>query len=238
MGMNQTVSNQSCSWIESLPLLELGSFPIGINFRESTKEPLVIHHADPCKLGEEGVLRISGDLLRVYEEGFLLPKTEAPSLIVQRLDDLAAHIRGAHRVLIARHGANPVAFLCSEVLQLSVGKTYHLQGLVCHPSVQGTGLGQRLLEVDVSQSDAHYMFMHTQSIKMFRLFSRVADQSEEVAHLLAPQVTDKTLDGLVDRGRYHGRCLYGDVETFTKFALPGINGAEGDAMFVAGTIKR
>jgi hypothetical protein len=82
------------------------------------------------------------------------------------------------------------------------------------------------------------MFMHTQSIKMFRLFSRVADQSEEVAHLLAPQVTDKTLDGLVDRGRYHGRCLYGDVETFTKFALPGINGAEGDAMFVAGTIKR
>ena len=238
MDIQPSVANHKGSSTTTRSPLEFGLLPIGINHEELTKHSITISHADPRTLSATEVKRLSRDLLQVYEGGFLLTPTADPSQIIKRLDDLTAHLGGAQRVLIARSEGGPVGFLCSRLLDLSVGKTYHLQGLVCHPSVQGQGLGQLLLETDVSQSNAAYMYMHTQSMKMFRLFSRVAAQSEEVARMLAPAVTDSKLDGLVARERYHGRCLYGDVEAFTKFALPGINGAQGDAMFVAGKVSR
>lgn len=198
---------------------------------------LGVFELKPTKLTNFEVMKLSRELLHVYESGFLLSNATEDQKCLERLDDLSDHIKESDHVLVARKEGKAVAFLCGALLETTLGKTYHLKGLICHSSVQGKGVGEILLRLGVTRADATLMCMHTQSLKMLKLFSRIAESSENVALKLASSVPSVNLEGVIDRGRYRGRCLYGDFETFQHYAIPSLDTKNGDALFVAGLIK-
>jgi hypothetical protein len=78
---------------------------------------------------------------------------------------------------------------------------------------------------------------------MQRLGSKVAkfnpDLARGVAGLIGTGNMVDLLDGPIDKGRYGGSSLYGDIETFDPVAIrkPGFNYLEGDAIVFAGYIR-
>jgi hypothetical protein len=198
---------------------------------------LGVYELKPTKLTDLEIIELSRELLNVYESGFLLSNATEKQKCLERLDDLSDHIKGSDHILVARKEGHAVAFLCGVVLETTLGKTYHLKGLICHSSMQGKGVGELLLRLGVTRADATLLCMHTQSLKMLKLFSRIAESSENVALKLASSVPSVNLEGVIDRGRYRGRCLYGDFETFQHYAIPSLDTKHGDALFVAGLLK-
>jgi len=153
--------------------------------------------------------------------------------------DVEEHVLGAERLVLAILGGEINAFIAAALRTLSTGEVvYHLEGIICHPDYMNTGLAKKMLVDDLSLTHPHLVAFHTQSESMKRLGLKVADLNEQDALRVASLIGTRNQDGIIDRGRYGGKCLYGDVERFGPTAIQGINYLAGDALICAGPVRK
>jgi len=159
--------------------------------------------------------------------------------------DVYDHVINCARLTVIRNSKNsPVAFVAADFKKLEEVKIYHLEGIILLSEVRGNSFGKDILTEDINENGADVLAFHTQSELMEKLGLKIADYDISLARKVAKLIgTGNLLDlpfGPADKGRYGGKCLYGDIEKFDSIAIKrtGFNYKEGDAIVFAGRIKR
>jgi hypothetical protein len=158
--------------------------------------------------------------------------------------DVYDHAIGCQRISVYRDvNGQALAFIASVMKQFNDTDIYHLEGIVLVSEVQGNGFAHGILRQELIENNADILAFHTQSELMKRLGERVAmfnpDLARDVAGLIGTGNLLDLPDGPIDRMRYGGTSLYGDIETFDSVAIKdsGFNYLEGDAIIFAGFVK-
>lgn len=63
--------------------------------------------------------------------------------------DVLNHICSSDRVIVARDGDVPVAYLAPSLKCIDKGLLYHLEGMIVDPGYQGSGLAYNMLKDEV-----------------------------------------------------------------------------------------
>jgi len=114
-------------------------------------------------------------------------------------------------------------------------KITHLEGIMVSEKYQGTGLSTEILRRAVAGSDV--LAFHTQSKRMLGLGRRLAKEDVSLAMEVAEVIHTRDQDGLIDRRRYGGSCLYGDSARFAESAIEEGDWQKGDAYIFAGKVR-
>ena len=150
--------------------------------------------------------------------------------------DVWKHIFGCDRLsLVYDENGRPLAFLAASLRNSPYGRLYHVEGVI---SPRRRGLAQRLLEIDIIRSPELPVILafHTQNRRMFNLGLRLADFDPLLAASIAPLIGTRNQLEVVDKGRYGGKCLYGDPQEFSKDALSEVVGVDGNGEQIVYTI--
>ncbi len=153
--------------------------------------------------------------------------------------DVENHVLGSERLVIGRIHENISVYIVSDLKTLPSGeRIYHLGGLICDPKYQHSGISEYLLRLEVFQNESDILAFHTQSELMRKLGLKIAYLNPSDSLHVASLIGTKCQDGIVDKGRYGGKCLYEDSERFGPIAIKEIDYLAGDALICAGPIKR
>jgi hypothetical protein len=204
----------------------------------------VILSPDKTLSGEEK-LKLSHRLTSITAKGFMRDissKTAYEALF----QDVFNHVVPCDRLNIyrKRFDGDPIAFISSGLKEFEGNRLYHLEGIIVVPELHGNGFAYEILKKELVACNAEMLAFHTQSRLMKGLGNRVSifnvDLARSVAVLIGTTNLIDTLEGPIDRGRYGGSCLYGDIERFDPVAIkqPDFDYLNGDAIVFAGRIEK
>lgn len=192
------------------------------------------------RLTDQQIDALSRDLLGAYAGGFMHSESAVATRTEEFLEDLRKHLKSSQRVVVAHEG-NRRAVLCGSVGDCGIGRIYLLGGLLIEPGLQHRGLGSALLQRELIETKAQMLAFHTQSKIMEGLGRKYADINLMSSRLIAQYLPDHHVNldhnTCIDRGRYGGKPLYGDLERLREIAIPDIDVDKGDARFFAGVIR-
>lgn len=155
-----------------------------------------------------------------------------------RIKDMFEHISGADRVTLHSQGEEIIAMVISSSKSFKGEKVFHLQGILIDPCMQGKGIGKAIMQKELLSTGSQILAFHTQSAVMLELGGKLADLCCELAQDIAPIIGTRHQEACVDKGRYDGKCLYGDIQAFSKLAIRSISYDKGDALICAGYIRK
>lgn len=192
------------------------------------------HCEDTSVLTLEQRTKMASELTPLTGEGFLRFDLNSDELT----EDVANHVITAPRLIVARNNeGKAVAFIASATSTIEDILFYHLGGIIVDPSLQGSGLGLKMLQDELKTTRAKAIVLRTQSMKMLRLTAKVAQLDDDLTRAVAPIVYPTNLDGIVNRGVYRqGRSLYENEEQFAPTAIEWIDWRNGDSLVVAGFV--
>jgi hypothetical protein len=114
---------------------------------------------------------------------------------------------------------------------------FNLHGIMIDPLLQGKGLGRLMILAEFDLLHPEVIILTTQSINMYKLAQKVCFLSDQLAIEMAR--ARKNIEGQVVRGAYRGgNSLYDDIERFAPYAIPWIDWRAGDALVVAGFVRK
>jgi hypothetical protein len=158
--------------------------------------------------------------------------------------DVYDHVIGCEKLTIFRKSdASPIAFVAAGLKKFEGLKIYHLEGIILLPKMQNGGFGEEILRKEIDESGANILAFHTQSMLMEKLGLKIAEFDMALAKAVASLIGTGNFvdlpDGPIDKGRYGGQALYGDIKKFDSIAIKkeGFNYLKGDAMVFAGRVK-
>lgn len=174
------------------------------------------------------------------------------------IEDVENHVLGVDRlrVIVGDHsgsGVVPVAFSASKVIRVSMNHVndtslFHLGGIIVGRSYQGEGLGRKLVQDELIQTQADLLGFHTQSLHMLKLGDQLAEHhlylSSGLAEEMGTPEPDVRMLGKESRaihiGRYGGKSLYGDLMRFNRqgMRIKDLNTKNGDAVVYVGEVKK
>lgn len=187
----------------------------------------------PIELDADIQQQLVTELTPLTGEGFLRKDKCAQDLI----DDVAHHVLDCDRLTVIRQDDELVAFVAASIVEHNGDIFYHLEGIIVHPDYHGAGLSVDALRKDIAATQADYLAFHTQSSRMLGLGNELADNNHVDSVQFAGLIGTRHQDGIVDKGRYGGQCLYEDQEKFAQTAIQSIDWRSGDAMICIGPIK-
>ncbi len=195
----------------------------------------VDHCEDTSILSLEKRMEISQELTPLTGKGFLRFDLGSAELS----EDVANHVVTAPRLIIARDKEGvAVAFIASGTSIIENILFYHLGGIIVDPSLQGSGLGLKMLQDELITTNAEAIVLRTQSMKMLRLAAKVAQLDDDLTRAVAPIIYPTNLDGIVNHGVYRlGHSLYEDETRFASTAIEWIDWRQGDGLVVAGYVR-
>lgn len=180
---------------------------------------------------------LANDLTSLAAEGFM---RQVSGDLYQ---DVYHHVIDCDRLTIVRDGSDrAVAFMAVSLKDFGGLRVYHLEGIIVSQRLQGNGFSALLLSNDLRECGADVLTFHTQSRLMEKLGLKVANYDRSLATQVAESVGTRNLvelaDGPIDKGRYGGVSLYGDIQRFDSFAIKrlGFSYQDGDAIVFAGRI--
>ncbi|NMC98110.1 MAG: hypothetical protein GYA62_00115 [Bacteroidales bacterium] len=121
---------------------------------------------------------------------------------------------------------------------------YHLGGIIVSSEMRGCGFSKEILEKDISECKSEILAFHTQSVLMESLGKKLSTPNIGLEISIAKYIDSKNItllaDGPIDKGRYGGKSLYGNVEKFQYLAIKriGFDFKNGDAIIFAGFVKK
>jgi len=210
---------------------------------------------DGRTLTERQLQDLSRELLGVYAKGFMHSREAVAQRADEFLADLRDHLTSSQRLLIFRDGplravlcglvverpARKSYEYCIGLVEYPAEKIYHLGGLLLDPELQRKGIGAYLLSMELENTEATVLSFHTQNRNMVKLAEKVATLCHALSCEMAGQLKPlhRDLDSLscIDRGRYGGKPLYGDLAKLRSIGIPGLDLDRGDAQFFAGRVK-
>jgi len=175
-----------------------------------------IKTVEPRKLKSSQRKGLVRELTPVTARGFL---TEPSPALAQ---DVANHVLDCDRLSVTRQRGRVSSFIAADIED----GDYHLGGIIVEPEHQRTGLGYEALRRELVKTDAETLRFHTQSKKVKGLGNKVA------------RIKRKDGQPVVDKRRYGGKSLYGNVAEFESSAIQDINWREGDAEFCQGRVRQ
>lgn len=187
----------------------------------------------PTELDADIQQQLVTELTPLTGEGFLRKDKFAQELI----DDVAHHVLDCDRLTVIRQKDEVVAFIAASIVEHNGNIFYHLEGIIVHPDYHGAGISVNALKKDIAATQADYLAFHTQSSRMLGLGNKLADINADDSLRFAGLIGTCHQDGIVDKGRYGGQCLYEDQEKFAQTALQEIDWRSGDAMICIGPIR-
>lgn len=187
----------------------------------------------PTELSADIQQQLVTELTPLTGEGFLRKDKCAQELI----DDVAHHVLDCDRLTVIRQGDDLVAFVAASIVEHNGAIFYHLEGIIVHPDYHGAGISVDALKSDIAATRADYLAFHTQSSRMLGLGNKLADINPVDSAQFAGLIGTCHQDGIVDKERYGGQCLYEDQEKFAQTAIQSIDWRSGDAMICIGPIK-
>lgn len=173
-------------------------------------------------------------LSRLTAAGFMRPLDDGLRA------DVAHHILGSERLMLATYGDEPSAFLASTLRKGPKNESIlHIEGIIVDGAFCDSGLAKQMLVAEIGLTGSEFAACHTQSNSMKRLMEKIADCNVGHAAYIAPSLPNTRLRGDVDKGRYGNGYLYGSPQRFAPLAIQayGFNASKGDAMVIAGHIK-
>lgn len=203
---------------------------------------------------------VASELGQMVAQG-LAPMTAAGflrDLTQEVIQDVENHVLGVDRlrVVVADHGGSgvvPVAFAASNVREVSAYRPQdntmlHLGGIIVDRSYQSEGVGKKLVQDELNQTNASLLSFHTQNLHMLNLGRQLTEYtlaySSGFAEELgtpepAVQMLGKT-PSVIHIGRYGGQSLYGDLKQFRRkgMAIKGLNTRNGDAVVYVGEVQK
>lgn len=173
-------------------------------------------------------------LSRLTATGFMRPLDD------DLRSDVAHHILGSERLMLAMYGNDPSAFLASTLRKGPMNESIlHIEGIIVDGAFCDSGLAKQMLIAEIELTGPTFAACHTQSQNMRRLMEKIAHCDVANAAYIAPSLPNHNLLGDVDKGRYGNGYLYGSPQRFAPIAIYdyGFNASHGDAMVLAGPIK-
>lgn len=212
-------------------------------FNRGIKQEVIVSPNDILTEAEK--TNLSHELTPITAEGFMrnISEKDAYSALFQ---DVFNHVVPCDRLLVFRKrtGLAPVGFMAIGMKDFEGQKIYHLEGIIIDPSMHGSGFALNVLQNDLVQTKADIFTFHTQSRLMERLGHKVSEFDIDLTRKLALLIgTSNVLDlprGPIDKGRYGGKSLYGDILRFDPVAIkePGFDYLNGDAIVFAGRVRK
>lgn len=196
-------------------------------------------------LSEADKRKLSHELTPVTAEGFMqnISSKVAYDALFQ---DVFNHVVPCDRLTIYRKQFEnePTAFIAASLKEFEEERLYHLEGIIVAPNMHGTSFAYQILERELLECGADILTFHTQSMLMEGLGRKISIFDVDLARRVATFVGTRNLldlpSGPIDKARYGGNCLYGDIERFDPIAIKqtGFDYLKGDAIVFAGRIKR
>lgn len=185
----------------------------------------------PSAMNEQEIGSLADELLPLTVEGFM-----REGITDQLRQDVVHHISGSERVVVARLSGEPNAYVCASFCPTAEGLLYHLEGIMVASNYQGTGLAFCLLARELRIFRPQFLGFHTQSARMAALGSKLASFDAEDAVRYGATIDTRNQAGVIDVGRYGGKCLYGDENRFSGQAIDYIDWRKGDALVFIGRV--
>jgi hypothetical protein len=198
---------------------------------------------NPSELNNRQKTNLAYELTPITAIGFMREISDEKSFRAM-FQDVYNHVVGCQKLTVHRDtDYKSVAFTASGTKKLGNLNVYHLEGIVLSPEIQGNGFAHEILIQELHETGADVLAFHTQSGCMEKLGLRVANYDTNLAREAALLIgTENFVDlpeGPIDKGRYGGSSLYGDVEAFDPIAIKrdGFDFRRGDAIVFAGFVK-
>lgn len=208
----------------------------------------MLYGAVPSELGE----MVAQGLSPMTAAGFLKDLTQTV------IEDVENHVLGVDRlrVIVGDHSGSavvPVAFSASKVMQVSMNHVndtnlFHLGGIIVGRSYQGEGLGKKLVQDELVQTNSDLLGFHTQSLHMLKLGNQLAEHHLYLSSGFAEDIGTPNPDvqmlgkepRVIHIGRYGGKSLYGDLTRFNRqgMRIKGLNTRNGDAVVYVGEVHK
>lgn len=206
--------------------------------KEFGNESLTIErYVSTKEIPEEEMIRLAAELTPLTGEGFMRFDPMSDELH----KDVANHVVRAPRLIVVRdRNMEAVAFIASAVIDIQGLNFYDLGGIIVATRFQGSGLAEYLLRDELRETLAKGLVLRTQNRRMLGLAQKVAEVDDDFAAKIAP-FTHYThnLEGSVNRRVYRGgHSLYEDEVRFAPKAIDWIDWRSGDALVVAGWVKK
>jgi|GEM_PF-4783899 len=154
---------------------------------------------------------LATELFPLYARAFMHSDAAISERAEEFRTDLLNHLRDSERILIIEVG-DYRSLICGRTFESKLGRIYHLGGILVDPNLQGKGLGAVLLIQELQTIQADILAFHTQSSAMLALGSKVAEINADLTAAVAPYLKHNRLEGRVDKQRYGGKPLYGDLQ--------------------------
>ncbi len=195
-------------------------------------------------LSPEEKLKLSHELTPLTAQGFMRD-ISTKSSYEALFQDVFNHVVPCDRLSVYRNAdLKPVAFLAAGLKVFEGNQIYHLEGIIVDPTLHGNGFAVEILKRELADCKSNILTFHTQNRLMEKLGSKVSifdlDLTRKIASLIGTSNLVNLPEGPIDRGRYGGNSLYGDVKRFDSFAIkrPDFNYLNGDAIVFAGRILK
>jgi len=160
--------------------------------------------------------------------------------------DVYNHVINCDRLVIFTNPETktPEAFLTVSLMKFQKEQIYHLEGIIVDTSLCGKDFSYQILKQDIKDCKADILAFHTQSKLMENLGKKLSISDIQLAKSISGLINTSNpiflKEGPIDKGRYGGSCLYGNIEKFSEIAIQrkDFNFKEGDAIVYAGRILK
>lgn len=193
-------------------------------------------------LNDKEKLKLSHELTPLTAQGFMrdISTKESYDALFQ---DVFNHVIPCDRLNTYRaKTGEPIAFIATGLKDFEGQLLYHVEGIITDPRVQGKGFANEILSKELNECRADVLTFHTQSNLMKNLGEKVSEFDLDLTRRIAGFIGTSNLvdlpEGPIDRGRYGGSSLYGNVKRFDLIAIKrfGFDYLNGDAIVFAGRV--